>query len=93
MQRLNIARSDDAVAPTRSTGVQTYTRLSFKDTRGDLTWSVVGDSREVASGIMNYAAGFYKEAILEPNGSKRVLQFQNFDVDAVGVVPATATHI
>jgi hypothetical protein len=83
VQTLDIARTGDAaVAPTRSREVQTDTRLPFKDTRGSLTWSVVGGSKGVASGIMNTAAGSYTEAVLEHDGSRRIMQFSNFEVDA-----------
>ena len=68
--------------------------LPLWDERGDLTWSVVGGSREVASGILNRTAGFYDEAVLGRDGSRRMLRFPNFDVDAESrVASATAATV
>ena len=87
MQRMQISsygntRSHNAAPLTRSVGTQTESTLRFWDTRGDLTWSVTGGSREAASGIMHRVAGFYDEAVLGHDGSRRVLRFPNFAIDA-----------
>ena len=75
--------ADETLRPrTDSIGVQTHERLPFWDARGDLTWSVVGDTREVASWIINKAAGSYVEAVLGHDGTRRLVRFPNFEIDA-----------